>query len=1007
MYAQLDIKSSYSFLDGVMSVDEILQQAHTFNYAALAINDVHNMHHVMELLEKSKKLNIKPIISMRTTISHPDPIVYLIYAKNNKGYQNMMAYSSKLNIESFENTFEQLVEHTKDCVVIVYGEGGIIETANIDTSAYLKLYKQSINDFYIGISNNSSNKWYVDNQNLKLLCAQFDIKTVALPKVEFKTVEDREVKKLFVALSNNRLFNDHANYINDKNYFFDYPTLEKYYDQTDLAATIEIAKKCNVNFETMEEATLPIFESNHNVSSDEYLVSLCATGLKRRLNNQVSSVYSDRLKFELSVITNMKYSDYFLIVYDVILFARKNNIYVGPGRGSSAGSLVAYVLGITHIDPVANNLLFERFLNPERISLPDIDIDFPDDRRADIIEYVTEKYGADHVAQIVTFGTFAARQSLRDVGKALQIPSYKIDRLSKMISTSKLTTLSEMYEKNSLFKKEINNDPKLLELYSLAQKIEGKPRHTSIHAAGIIMSREPLVNHVPLLHVAQSAVSQYSMNYLEQLGLNKIDFLGLRNLSIISEVVSAIGTIEILKIPLDDKKTYELLQAGDTSGLFQLESYGMTELIKELKPTIFSELVAVIALYRPGPSNNIPAFLKNRQHPEQIEYYHPKLEPILKETYGVIVYQEQIMQVAQVMAGFTLAKADILRKAMSSKQADLLHSLRADFILGSQKIGYTKQLAEKIYDLIEKFANYGFNKAHSYAYGLIAYQMAYLKANYNLEFTLSLLNGVIGSSHKLSEYISAARKRNIRVIGPNINYSQDRFLKGNNSILFPLTGIKGIGKAVVNKILLERQSGLFKDFFDFIARSNLIGISRAQVEALINAGALDLFAHNRTSMLEMCDSAYMYANLVKVEVEPAYLDFDIVSKPKFKSVKHYPLHELELEKEVLGMYLSEHPIVTYKQELKYKGDHINSVKQTKRTRQLLGIVNKIKTHRTKFGDLMAFVELIDEQDEIDLVLMPNVYKLVQSELHENQYIEISGKIDKRDSILVEKIEIRK
>ena len=311
-------------------------------------------------------------------------------------------------------------------------------------------------------------------------------------------------------------------------------------------------------------------------------------------------------------------------------------------------------------------------------------------------------------------------------------------------------------------------------------------------------------------------------------------------------------------------------------------------------------------------------------------------------------------------------------------------------------------MAEKIYDLIEKFANYGFNKAHSYAYGLIAYQMAYLKANYNLEFTLSLLNGVIGSSHKLSEYISAARKRNIRVIGPNINYSQDRFLKGNNSILFPLTGIKGIGKAVVNKILLERQSGLFKDFFDFIARSNLIGISRAQVEALINAGALDLFAHNRTSMLEMCDSAYMYANLVKVEVEPAYLDFDIVSKPKFKSVKHYPLHELELEKEVLGMYLSEHPIVTYKQELKYKGDHINSVKQTKRTRQLLGIVNKIKTHRTKFGDLMAFVELIDEQDEIDLVLMPNVYKLVQSELHENQYIEISGKIDKRDSILVEK-----
>lgn len=1007
MFAMLDIKSAFSFLDGTMSIQEIVQTAKSFNYAAIAVNDRHTMHGAMALRNISETHNIKPLYSLRVTLVDHDHITYLIYAKNNQGYRDLLAFSTFLESSDTNVEYKDVVKYSKDCVIVVYGEGGIIESNQIDTLFYLNLYKESLDDFYIGISNNNSNKWKVDNDNLKLLCASLNIKTVALPKVEFRVAEDAEVKKLFVAMNHNRSFSDHQNYVNEKNYFLSIDEIKKYYDPKDIEHTVEIANKCNVDFRLMEKATLPIFETPNEMSSEDYLNNLTLAGLKRRLNNNVSRIYLDRLKYELSVINSMGYADYFLIVYDTILYARNHDIYVGPGRGSSASSLVAYVLGITHIDPIENDLLFERFLNPERISLPDIDIDFPDDKRDEIIAYVTNKYGYDHVAQIVTYGTFAARQSLRDVGKALNIPTYKLDQLSKLIASVPNTTLKMTYDDNKKFRKMIDEDTKLKELYRLASKIEGLPRHTSLHAAGIVMSKNPIATHLPLSELSDGTyVTQYSMNYLEDLGLNKIDFLGLRNLSIIAEICSNFDGFDILKIPLDDQKTFELLQKGDTSGIFQLESYGMTKLFKGLQPHQFTDIVAAIALYRPGPVKNIPAFLENRNNPENIKYIHDDLSEILNDTYGIIIYQEQIMQIAQLMANFSLAKADILRKAMSSKQSDLLHSLREEFIEESVKNGYQRKTATEIYDLIEEFSNYGFNKAHSYAYGLIAYQMAYLKANHYLEFYLALLNGVIGSPRKTSEYVSASKKVGINIFGPNINYSHLKFVKNNNSILFPLLSIKSVGQAVSTKLLQERQNGPFIDFFDFVARANLAGISKAVMEALIYAGALDTFKHNRTTLIYSLDQALMYANLVKVDADVPSLDFDIVSKPQIIKYESDKFKELEMEKEYLGFYLSTHPIEQYKKDMDYKGDDIVTVKQLKKTKYLLVYVTKVKTHRTKFGDLMAFIEVVDENDTIDLVVMPNVYKLVEDKLKVNTYISISGKIDRKESILVDSMTVK-
>ena len=593
-----------------------------------------------------------------------------------------------------------------------------------------------------------------------------------------------------------------------KRYFRSKEEMVELYDEDDLAASDKIAQMCHVEMK-FPKAILPKFKNRYGMSSEEFLRRLCHKGLEKRMQYQkIPSVYEQRLRYELDVIISMGYADYFLIVWDFIRFAKTQDIYIGPGRGSAAGSLVAYCLGITHADPIRYHLLFERFLNPERVSMPDIDTDFPDDRRDEVIAYVHDLYGEHHVSHIITFNTLAAKQVLRDVGKAMQVAPRQIDLLCKLVPNRPKVTLQDAYQERVKFKQMINSGEQMRKLFAIALQLEGLPRHSSLHAAGIILSNEDISNVCPLIDVDEGmCATQFTMEYLEELGLIKMDFLGLRNLTIIDEIVHQINAkekrLDIMHIPLDDAKTYQLIRSVDTVGVFQLESEGMKNLIRKMKPTCFEDIVATVALFRPGPMENIPRYLECRTHPEKVDYLHPDLKSILENTYGVMIYQEQVMQIAQTMAGFSLGKADNLRKAISKKKGKELQSLREDFVEGAKQKGYEESLAIRVYELIMKFANYGFNRSHSVAYGMIAYQMAYLKANAPLYFFTALLNSVIGSETKTSEYVFEARKRHIEILLPSVNQSSNQYEIEGNALRFPLVGIKGIGNAVSNEMCIR------------------------------------------------------------------------------------------------------------------------------------------------------------------------------------------------------------
>ena len=701
-----------------------------------------------------------------------------------------------------------------------------------------------------------------------------------------------------------------------------------------------------------------------------------------------------------------------MIVWDFIRFAKTQHIYIGPGRGSAAGSLVAYCLGITHVDPIRYHLLFERFLNPERISMPDIDTDFPDNRRDEVIHYVEQLYGKHRVSHIITFNTLAAKQVLRDVGKAMEINPRQIDRLCKLVPNVIKVTLDYAYQNDARFKELINSGETMRRLYATARKLEGLPRHASLHAAGIVFSDEAIEQVCPLIDVDEGVcATQFTMEYLEELGLIKMDFLGLRNLTIIDEIVQHINAtadkqLDIMRIPLDDAKTYALIRAVDTVGVFQLESEGMKNLIRKMQPDCFEDIVATIALFRPGPMENIPEYLDRREHPEKVDYIHPSLQPILQNTYGIMIYQEQIMQVAQTMAGFTLGKADNLRKAISKKKGEELRRMQEEFIQGALHKGYDEALAPKVYALIMKFANYGFNRSHSVAYGMIAYQLAYLKANAPLYFFNSLLNSVIGSETKTSEYVFEARKRHIKILLPDVNRSYNQYGIEDNALRFPFVGIKGIGSAVSSLIVEERnKKGEFRDFFDFTARMNGNKIGKKTIEILINAGALDCFKVGRASLMASLEDALRYADLVKIEdVDQVLFDFDLVSKPAMTMMRDNAAIRAEKEKEAIGFYLSRHPIADVRSRMgkelpilislpKYKGRYVKFV----------CLVDRCRQYRTKNGDMMMFVIGSDETGKFDLVCMPNIYRQHADDLVKGNYLYVEGIVDKETSCLVKKL----
>ena len=762
-----------------------------------------------------------------------------------------------------------------------------------------------------------------------------------------------------------------------------------------------IIDNCNVTLE-YTEGLLPIYDKN--IDSKEFLHNLSLKGLNKRLNNNVPKEYLERLDKELSVIDKMGFNDYFLIVYDYVLYAKKNHILVGPGRGSAAGSLVSYTLGITDIDPLKYNLLFERFLNVERVTMPDIDIDFDALKRQNVIDYVINKYGEKKVVGIITFNTLGAKQVIRDVGRVLDLNQSLIDTLAKSCPKD----LTTSYKENNNFKKLVNNSEDLKKLYDIALHLEGLPRHVSIHAAGVVMSKYDIDETIPLYkNQLGMYVSAYSKDYLEPLGLLKMDFLGISNLTLIDEVINNIRkdtnlNITFENIPLNDKKTLETFANGDTEGIFQFEAPGMIKFLKKLKVNDFKDIVAATSLYRPGPMDSIPTYLERRKNPRKIDYIDPSLEDILKETYGIIIYQEQVMQIAVKMAGYTLGEADILRRAMSKKKEDVLLKEKEKFISGSIKNHYSKETAQKVYDLILKFANYGFNKSHAVAYAMIAYRMAFLKTHFYEYFMLSLLTNVINNESKTNIYISKLRSKNIEVLPPDINQSTSTYSINNKKIICPFGIIKNIGINTINDILIEREKGLFTSFTDFVKRTYHRGINKKILEQLIMSGAFNQFGYNKHTLILNLENILNYAELASDNT------LIVLAEPIIDEVAEYTKEELvNQEFNTFGFYLKSHPVSKYKDANAintlllddYNGKYISIV---------LEVIN-IKEIMTKKNDVMAFIKASDEYKQIDLTLFPDEYQTYHN-LKKHDIINVYGKVEKRFDnyqLVVSKITILK
>ena len=1007
MSCPLYIRSVYSLLSSMCSIEAIVSYGKKYGYDYLGLVDKNVLSAAMAFKKACDKENIKAVFGLEFDIQVDDNIYSMVlYAKDDEGFKNLMGLSSYICSNDDKVIDLNILNKYRDNNILCLLSDDMPLSAcvdkNEDVLEILERQKVMFGEYVVGLVDNDIAINAKRNQKLIPILKQYNISMIALNRTYYLNKNDYEEYNVLKCIRDKKLISDIDNTIDTGRHLLNKDEFDNLYDKDILINTDVLASKLDVKLDY--STSLPEYINKSNVSSKQYLISLCKEGLKRRLNNNITSEYSNRLDYELSVIIKMNFEDYFLIVYDFILYAKKSGIMVGPGRGSAAGSLVSYCLGITDIDPIKYGLIFERFLNPERISMPDIDTDFPDDKRDQVIEYVRDKYGIRHVGHIITYGTLKAKQVLRDVGRVLDYPSREIDSICKIIPNVNDIDLNKAYETIPLFKQKIETDERYRKLYRIARKLEFNPRHESTHAAGIVMSKKQLTEVVPVIKIENDLYStQYTMEHLEQLGLIKMDFLGLRNLSIISEIVEEINkkeTFDIKKIPLDDEKTFKLIKDVNVLGVFQLESSGMRNLIRKMKPETFEEIAICIALFRPGPMKNIPMFLENRTHPERIKYLHPNLKPILEETYGIIIYQEQIINIAQKMAGFSYGKADVLRKAMSKKKIQELQSLHLDFIKGCIEKGYTSELSEKVYDLILEFANYGFNKSHSIPYGLLAYQLAYLKANYPLYFYKALLNGVMGSQTKTYDYISECININQKVKGISMNDSNIFYEIKDNAIIMPFGICKDVGNISTQKIIEERQeNGPYKDYIETVTRLINKGVERNVIESLIYAGAFDEFRHSRHTMISSLDNVIMYANAHKGEISLMQDD----DKPIIQELRDDNMVLAENEKNVLGFYFSFNPILAVKKKYNIDTDNLYNLSISTGNVKGFGLIKNVKQIKTRNGDLMAFVDLVDDKGSLSLAIMPNLYLQYANVLSKGKYVYFEAKMERQTSCLVKKV----
>lgn len=1060
-YVHLHVHSEYSLLDGAARIEELAAEAARLGMPALALTDHGVMYGAVPFYKACVKHGVKPILgcevyitagSMSDKLSRQEQRIYhlILLAKNGSGYRNLMELVSQAHLKGFHYKpridFALLVKHAEGLVCLSSCLGGEISQSLLqeryeDAKRIALRYKELFgSDYYLELQDHGLLEQKKVNQGILQLARETGIRTVVTNDVHYIRQSDQEVQDILVCIGTGKTVEDQdrLKLHTDQLYFKSMEEMaERFaYAPEALENTVRIAESCSLELE-FGKSILPEFAPlPPGGTAASYLEELCRAGMSARYGSkpewgreEYRRQVEERLAYELGVIERMGYSDYFLIVWDFIRFAHEHGIATGPGRGSSAGSLVAYVLRITDVDPIQYKLLFERFLNPERVSMPDIDIDFSDERRDEVIDYVVRKYGKERVAQIITFGTMAAKAAVRDVGRVLNLPYNDVDKTAKLIPNQLGISLEEALALSPELKTLTLQNPKAAKLLDLARKVEGMPRHASTHAAGVVISKEPLTRYVPLqAGTEQTALTQFTMENLEAVGLLKMDFLGLRTLSIIERTQhwirdSAGRAVDFGTVRDDDPFTYELLGRGDTTGVFQLESPGMRRVLKELKPTEFEDMISVLALYRPGPMEFIPKYIAGKHGQIRVEYPHPSLEPILRDTYGIIVYQEQIMQIASRMAGFSLGEADLLRRAVSKKKREVLDRERKHFVEGSVRQGYTEDEANLVYDMIVRFADYGFPRAHATAYGVLAFQTAYLKAHHPVPFMASMLTAVMGSHRKVAEYVDDCRRLGMEVLPPDVNESGIVFTPvltpagapteagdgnpaGKGRIRFGLAAIKNVGTQAIESIMKEREEGgPFENLLDFCRRVDLRVCNKRVIESLIQGGALDSLPGHRAQLLAMLDETVEAALKWKKEREDLQLHLfgfteEVNWRIEYPEIRPYTqTQQLELERELLGLYLSGHPLDAYDELLApLEPVPLHELQDHPDNSEVMsaGRVVSLKTITTKKGQTMAFAEVEDRIERVEMVLFPETWKRYGSHVEKGSLLLIRAKLQHQD-----------
>ncbi|MBS6921349.1 DNA polymerase III subunit alpha [Anaerococcus vaginalis] len=1061
-FTHLHLHTEYSLLDGFTKIDKLIEKLKEFGMDSCAITDHGNMYGVIEFYKKCQANNIKPIIGCEVYICENDYKIktpqnkryyhLILLAKNNNGYKNLLKIVSKAYTQGYyykpRIDFEVLKEYKEDLIGLsacLNGEinqrilENDIKKAYSTAEKYLDLFGKE--NFYLEVQYHGLKEQKKVNEVLLQIHKDLDIELVCTNDVHYVEKNDAFYQDVLSCIQTGSLLEDENRMKMpvDEFYLKDSQMMEEIFKEFPRAFenTQKISAMCNVNLE-FHNPHLPYFTKlPKDTTNLEYLKILVKEGLIKKYKNLDEKIIK-RAKKEIDVINNMGYVDYFLIVWDFVKYAKDNKIAVGPGRGSAAGSIVSYALDITQIDPLKYDLLFERFLNPERVSMPDIDIDFCYENRDKVVEYVYELYGRDHVSQIVTFGRMQARNAIRDVGRVMNISYNKVDKIAKLIPQAIGMTIDKALDSTEKLAYEYQNDVETKRMIDTARNIEALPRHTSIHAAGVVISKEILTDIVPLALSNDQIVTQFNMTEIEELGLLKMDFLGLRNLTVIQDTIKDIKKNKNIDIDLgaideNDPKVISQFTKAETVGIFQFESAGMRNFLKNLKPTRFDDLVAANSLFRPGPMDQIPNYIKNKINPENISYIDDALKPILEVTYGIIVYQEQVMQIVQKLAGFSLGEADNLRRAMSKKKMSVMEANREIFVhgkknqsgeyevIGCVNNGISEINANKIYDEMISFAKYAFNKSHSAAYSLVAIQTAFLKYYFKEEYMANLLTSIMGNSSKVYLYISEAKRLGIKIVPPNINKSKRRFVANENEIVFGLSAIKNVGENLIDLIVNLRKEKEFKSFKDFLERieaNDPTVLNKKALESLIKAGVFDCMGYKRSELMAVHETALQSIHdneKVNLKGQMNLLDLnqnkeEIIDDIKFPPVNEYKnKQKLKLEKEVLGFYISDHPLnslgnnlknyVNFTTEILSELRPVDLDKFDNKNVRMAGIITNKSETMTKKSTLMAFCSLEDMSGSIEMIIFPNIYKDVKNIIENDTLVIVSGNLQSSDDEL--------